>query len=159
MQKVHVLLQPTLMETQAANTESRLVGSVDGKTSSDSRISTCDSSCTRARSSRTGSEPMLCVPKTTSTQGARFVMVSRSFCARQPPTATCMPGCWALRLATCPRFPYSLLSAFSRTAHVLNTTRSGIAAPPSASDVCLAYPAVSRSPDSRSLSWTFIWHP
>jgi hypothetical protein len=79
MQNVHVLLQPTLIDTQAANTESRFVGSVDGNTSSASRISTCDSSRMRARSSSTGSEPMLWVPNTTSTYGARSVMVSRSF--------------------------------------------------------------------------------
>ncbi len=105
MQNVQVLLQPTLIDTQAANTESRLVGSVDGNTSSDSRISTCDSSAMRARSSRTGSEPMLCVPKTTSTYGARFVIVSRSFCARQPPTAICMPGFFSLTDAMWPRLP------------------------------------------------------
>ena len=96
MQNVQVLLQPTEIETQAAYAESRRVGSVDGKTSSDSRISTCASSLWRARSSSTGSEPMLCVPKTTSTHGARRVISPRSFCARQPPTAICMPGRAAL---------------------------------------------------------------
>ena len=105
MQNVQVLLQPTLIETQAANTESRLVGSVDGNTSSDSRISTCDSSAMRARSSSTGSEPMLWVPKTTSTYGAFLVIVSRSFCARQPPTAICMPGFFSLTDAMWPRLP------------------------------------------------------
>ena len=70
MQKVQVLLQPTLMLTQAANDDSRFVGSVDGNTSRDSRNSACDSSWIRARSNRIGSEPMLCVPKTTSTHGA-----------------------------------------------------------------------------------------
>ncbi len=35
---------------------------------------------------------MLWVPKTTSTQGARLTMVSRSFWARQPPTAICRSG-------------------------------------------------------------------
>ena len=45
MQNVQVLLQPTEIETQAAYADSRLVGSVDGNTSSDSRISTCASSC------------------------------------------------------------------------------------------------------------------
>ena len=46
----------------------------------------------RARSSRAGRQPMLWVPKTTSTQGARSTMVSRSFWAMQPPTAICMSG-------------------------------------------------------------------
>ena len=50
--------------------ESRLVGRVDGKISSDSRISSSASPLWRARSSRLGSEPMLWVPKTTSTHGA-----------------------------------------------------------------------------------------
>ncbi len=36
---------------------------------------------------------MLCVPNTTSTQGARCVITAWSFWARQPPTAICMPGC------------------------------------------------------------------
>jgi hypothetical protein len=92
MQNVQVLLQPTLTETQAEYGDSRRVGSVDGNTSSDSRISTCDSCSIRARSSSTGSAPMLWVPKTTSTHGAFFVMDALSFCARQPPTAICMPG-------------------------------------------------------------------
>ena len=105
MQNVQVLLQPTEIDTQAAYADSRLVGSVEGKTSSDSRISTCASSCTRARSSSTGSEPMLWVPKTTSTHGAFSVIVARSFCARQPPTAICIPGCFALTGARWPRLP------------------------------------------------------
>ena len=98
-------LRETLTETQAAYADSRLVGSVEGKTDSDSRISTCASSWTRARSSSTGSEPMLCVPKTTSTQGALRVISPRSFCARQPPTAICMPGLRAFTGARWPRLP------------------------------------------------------
>ena len=100
-----MLLQPTLTDTHAAYALSRLVGSVEGKTSRLSRISTWASSCTRARSSSTGSEPMLWVPKTTSTYGALRVIVSRSFCARQPPTAICMPGCSALTGARWLRLP------------------------------------------------------
>ena len=37
-------VMPTLIDTHAAYADSRLVGSVDGNTSSDSRISTCASS-------------------------------------------------------------------------------------------------------------------
>ncbi len=85
MQNVQVLLQPTLIETHAAYADSRRVGSVDGKTSSDSRISTCASPLWRARSSKVGSDPMLWVPKTTSTHGARRAISPRSFCARHPP--------------------------------------------------------------------------
>ena len=40
MQNVQVLLQPTEIDTQPAYVDSRRVGRVDGKTSSDSRIST-----------------------------------------------------------------------------------------------------------------------
>ena len=69
-------------------------------------------------------QPTLWVPKTTSTQGAFLRMVSRSFWARQPPTAICMPGRRSLTGASRPRLPYSLLSAFSRTAQVLKTTTS-----------------------------------
>jgi hypothetical protein len=50
--------------------------------------------------------------------------------------------------------PYSLLSAFSRTAQVLNTTTSA-----SVSSAALRYPAASSNPDSRSESCTFIWQP
>lgn len=124
MQNVQVLLQPTLTDTQAEYADSRRVGSVEGKTSSDSRISTWDSSATRARSSSTGSEPMLWVPNTTSTHGALRTIDALSFCARHPPTAICIPGLRALTGARWPRFPYSLLSAFSRTAQVLKTTTS-----------------------------------
>ena len=105
MQNVQVLLHPTEIDTHAAYADSRLVGSVDGNTSSDSRISTCASCCTRARSSSVGSDPMLWVPKTTSTHGALAVIVDRSFCARQPPTAICIPGCAAFTGARWPRLP------------------------------------------------------
>ena len=105
MQNVQVLLHPTLIDTQAAYADSRRVGSVDGNTSSDSRISTCASSSDRARSSSTGSEPMLCVPKTTSTHGARRTTSPRSFCAMQPPTAICIPGCASLIGLRWPRLP------------------------------------------------------
>ena len=160
MQNVHVLLHPTEMETHAAYADSRRVGRVEGNTSSDSRISTCASACTRARSSSTGSDPMLCVPKTTSTQGARRTTSPRSFCAMHPPTAICSPGWRAFTLAMWPRLPYRRLSAFSRTAHVLNTTTSA-PAPSTSSDRPSARdsPAASSSPLIRSESWTFIWHP
>ena len=105
MQNVQVLLQPTLTDTQAAYGDSRRVGSVEGNTSSDSTISTWASSLCRARSSSAGSDPMLWVPNTTSTQGARRVISPRSFCARQPPTAICMPGCAFLTGARWPRLP------------------------------------------------------
>ena len=45
-------------------------------------------------------------------------------------------------------------AAFSLTAQVLNTTRSGVS--PSAA---FAYPASSSSPATRSESCAFIWHP
>ena len=57
MQNVHVLLQPTEMDTQPEYTESRLVGSVEGKTSRDSRISSWASLLWRARSSSAGRAP------------------------------------------------------------------------------------------------------
>ena len=101
-----------------------LAGNEDGKTSSDSRISSWASSLCLARSSSVGSDPTLCVPNTTSTHGARRRISPRSFCARQPPTAICMPGRFAFTDARWPRLPYSLLSAFSRTAQVLKTTTS-----------------------------------
>ena len=124
MQNVHVLLQPTEMDTQPEWVESRLVGRVEGNTSSDSRISISASALWRERSSSTGREPMLWVPKTTSTHGALRWMAAWSFWARHPPTAICMPGCASFTARRLPRLPYRRLSAFSRTAHVLKTTRS-----------------------------------
>ena len=127
MQNVQVLLQPTEIATQAEYGDSRRAGSIEGNCSSDSANSTWARCCTRARSSRTGSEPMLWVPNTTSTHGARSVITAWSFCARQPPTAICMPGWLFFTGSRWPRLPYSRLSAFSRTAQVLNTTTSGSA--------------------------------
>ena len=100
-----MLLQPTEMETQPAYCESRFAGSEEGKTSSDSRISNCASLLCLARSSNVGSEPTLCVPNTTSTHGALRRISLRSFCARHPPTAICMPGRLAFTDARCPRLP------------------------------------------------------
>ncbi len=105
MQNVQVLLQPTEIETQPEWVDSRRLGSVDGNTSSDSRISSCASPLCRARSSSAGSEPMLWVPNTTSTQGARSRMTDLSFWARQPPTAIWNPSRSRLRLARCPSVP------------------------------------------------------
>jgi hypothetical protein len=62
-----VLSQPTLIGTQALAVLARRAGSALGKTSSASSSSTCDACSTRARSSSTGSDPTLWVPKTTST--------------------------------------------------------------------------------------------
>ncbi len=126
MQNVHVFVHPTLIDTHAVEVDSRRVGRVEGNASSSSRISTCACSRTRDRSSSAGSEPRLLVPSTTSTHGARRVISVRSFCARQPPTAICIPGRSALTDARCPRLPYSRLSAFSRTAQVLSTTTSAV---------------------------------
>ena len=105
MQNVQVLLQPTEIDTHAAYGDSRRVGSVDGKRVSASSISTWLACSMRARSSSTGSEPMLWVPNTTSTHGAFLTTVSRSFCAMHPPTAICMPGVFALTGARWPRLP------------------------------------------------------
>ncbi len=107
------------------------VGSVDGKTSSDSRISSSASPLWRARSSSPGSDPMLCVPNTTSTQGGALSSTAcLSICARQPPTAICMPACLSLRLFRWPSVPYSLPAALSRTAQVLMMTMSASSSAP-----------------------------
>ena len=124
MQKVQVLLQPTEIETHALNALKRFDGRVDGKCSKASLISTCACFSTLARSSKIGSEPTLCVPKTTSTYGARLIIVSLSFCAMQPPTAICRWGLVSFKFAKCDKLPYNLLSAFSRTAQVLKTITS-----------------------------------
>ena len=48
---------------------------------------------------------MLWVPKTTSTQGARVTIVSRSFCTMQPPTAIWRSGLAVLAGRRRPRLP------------------------------------------------------
>ena len=100
-----MLLQPTEIDTQPAYADSRRAGSVEGNTSSDSAISTWAARLCRARSSRIGSLPTLWVPNTTSTHGARRTISSRSFCARQPPTAICIPGRANFFGRRCPRLP------------------------------------------------------
>ncbi|CAB4997038.1 unannotated protein [freshwater metagenome] len=70
-----MLLQPTEIDTHEVKAENLRAGKVDGKCSSASKISICDSSSIRARSSKTGNEPTLCVPKTTSTYGAFFKII------------------------------------------------------------------------------------
>ena len=59
MQNVQVLLHPTETETHAEKADKRRAGRVEGKCSSDSLISICDSSSIRARSSNAGREPTL----------------------------------------------------------------------------------------------------
>ncbi len=105
MQKVHELLHPTDIDTQPECTDSRLVGRVDGKVSRDSRISSSAAALCRALWRSVGRDPMLWVPKTTSTQGAFSRTVFWSFWARHPPTAICIPGCTSLVLLSWPRFP------------------------------------------------------
>src|ERR1700743_2918277 len=102
MQNVHVLLHPTETDTQPLYVDSRLVGSVDGKTSRDSRISSCASPLWRARSRSVGRAPMVWGLNTTSTHGAFSRMTDLSFWARQPPTAICIPSCSRLIEARMP---------------------------------------------------------
>ena len=91
---------------------------------------------------------------------ALCTMVSRSFCAMQPPTAIWRSGLRCFAGRSWPRLPYSLLSAFSRTAQVLKTTTSATSGRSPAGTLARStYPAVSRSPARRSESCTFIWHP
>ena len=166
MQKVHVLLQPTEMDTHAAYTLSLRVGSVEGNTLRDSSISTAAALLCSARRSSAGSTSMLWVPNTASTHGALSTMPSRICWARHPPTAICIPGRPRLTAASWPRLPKSRVAAFSRTEHVLMTTTS---APMSPASVALAAasgtwstgssPACSSRPAMRSESCSFIWQP
>ena len=54
---------------------------------------------------RAGARVRLCVPKTTSTWPARWRTSSRSFWARQPPTAICRPGSDSRSAFRWPRWP------------------------------------------------------
>src|SRR2546426_3442715 len=153
MQKVHALSQPTATETHARTSSGRAAGSALGNVSVYSRTSICgpSTSARRRSSSRCGSA---CVPTTTSTHGAFRWISPWSFCARQPATTILRSGRRSLSGFRCPRFPYSLLSAFSRIAHVLSTiTRASDAS--SVGDI----PSDSSRPPIRSESCSFIWHP
>ena len=158
MQNVQVLLQPTAIDTQAAYGDSRRVGSVEGKTSSDSRISSCASALCRARSSSAGSEPMLCVPKTTSTHGAR----------RDDLAAV------LLRQAAADRDLHARMRRLDRREVTEVAVQPVVGVLPDRAGVeddhvgrlrrqrapaVRAYPASSSRPASRSESCTFIWHP
>ena len=79
-------------------------GSADGYASCSSRISTTGPS-NRARSSSAAAWARLWVPNTTSTWPARSTISSRSFWARQPPTAICRSGRSAFSALRRPRCP------------------------------------------------------
>ena len=106
MQNVQVLLQPTEIDTQPAYTESRLVGRVEGKTSRDSRISSCGLVVVRGRAPAGPAGSRCCgCRRPRRPRGPCFRMVSRSFWARQPPTAICMSGRFSFTWASMPRLP------------------------------------------------------
>ena len=80
MKEIRALVEEiTEIDTHPLDTESRRVGRVEGNTSSASRISSCASPLWRARSSSVGRDPMLWVPNTTSTHGARSRTTTLSF--------------------------------------------------------------------------------
>ena len=158
MQKAHELSQPIWIVTQASYEVTRLAGNADGNiawssSTASSKISVSGPS-TREVSRSSAARCTLCVPITTSTQGARFCTMSRSFWAKQPETTICRPSRASFQRFNIPRLPYNLLSAFSRIQHVFNTTTSA-----SSSSSTAHKPSASSKPEIRSESWSFIWHP
>jgi hypothetical protein len=121
MQNVQWLSHPIAIDTHAWWATSRRAGNALGNTSVNSRTSIWGPSVSalRRRSSNSGNA---WVPTTTSTHGARSWIWPRSFWARHPATTIRMRGFACFSGRRCPRLPYSRLSAFSRTAHVFNTT-------------------------------------
>src|SRR6266545_3999347 len=153
MQNVQWLSQPIAIETHAWWATSRRAGSALGNTSVNSRTSIWGPSVSARR--RSSSNPgNAWVPTTTSTHGARSWIWPRSFWARQPATTIRRRGFACFRGRRCPRLPYSRLSAFSRTAHVFNTTTWA-----SVASSARTYPSDSSRPAIRSESCSFIWHP
>ena len=153
MQNVHALSHPTAIETHAWCSTSRRAGRALGKISVCSLISSWGPSLS-ARLRRSSSPGSAWVPTTTSTHGARSWIVPPSFCARHPATTIRIRGLASFNGLRCPRLPYSRLSAFSRMAHVLNTTTSA-----SAASSVGRYPSAVSRPAIRSESCSFIWHP
>ena len=105
MQNAQELSQPIWIVTQAAWSTSRRAGSADGI-----RLVLLEDLDDRTvrfgrRASSSGACARLCVPNTTSTHGARSRTPSRSFWARQPPTAICRSGRCALSAFRSPRCP------------------------------------------------------
>ena len=154
MQKVHELSQPIWMVTHAEWPWSRRAGSADGYASCSSRISTTGPS-SRARSSSAAALARLWVPNTTSTWPARSTISSRSFWARQPPTAiwrsgrSCLQRLQAAEVAV--ELVVGVLADAARVEHddVGRRRASSVGSMPSAAS----------SPAMRSESCSFIWHP
>jgi hypothetical protein len=83
----------------------------------------------------------------------RAVLLGEAATDRDREVAALGAACVLGRLR-CPSVPYSLLSAFSRTAQVLSRTRSA-----SVSSAAARQPIDSSRPATRPESWAFIWHP
>ena len=153
MQKVHELSQPIWIVTRAETSDSRIDGASVGKISILSVTSVIGPQSSDWFNKWTTSV-RLCVPITTSTQGALFLTSSLSFCAAQPPTNNFLFELLFFHTLSWPRVPYSLSSAFSRIVHVLtnNISLSSI-------ELAFIIPSCSNKPAILSESCSFIWQP
>ena len=110
MQNAQLLSQPIWIVTHPAHGTSRRTGSADGNVSRSSatvssRISTIERPAASASCRSAAARCTLWVPSTTSTCGALAVTVSRSFWARHPATAICIPGLRSFSDLRWPRVP------------------------------------------------------
>ncbi len=123
-QKVQYLLQPSMIETKAVTPSARGSGSRSNFSISGKLMSTTARPWLRNFSSMSGRRWIVCGPNTRSTNGARSVMPSPSWLATQPPTPMMTCGRAAFRSRQRPSCENTFSCAFSRTEHVLSSSRS-----------------------------------
>ena len=122
---------------------------------SGNRISTCEMPLACLFLIISGKRCRVCGPNTTSTYGARLMMLSPSCVATQPPTPITKFGFFSFSGINRPRWLKTLSSAFSRTEQVL----SKITSASSGVNVSIM-PSVAFSRSAmRDESYSFIWQP
>ena len=153
MQKVHELLHPICIVSQAECSDSLIEGASVGISSISSTTSV-----NGPQSSDWFNKLIifvrLCVPITTSTHGALSLTNVLSFWAAQPPTNNFLSDCLFFHCLSCPKVPYNLSSAFSRIVQVLMKRTSALS-----SELALIIPSSSNIPAIFSESCSFIWQP
>ena len=154
-QNEQYLLQPSMIDTNAAAPSTRGGGRWSNFSISGKLMSTCAAPVARRAANSSGRRCSVCGPNTTSTYGARFTIAAPSCDATQPPTPMMRSGRRALSARTRPRSWNTRSCAFSRTEHVLNrmmSASSGRSVSVAPSEACSTSAILSES-------YSFIWQP